>query len=508
MKQSRFLLAGLLVFVGAGLCRGSLRFSGWTADLPGGIVFAQNGGSSDAERIARIENGLLAPVVIQGQAAQTFKLAARMEHYKVPGVSMAFFEGGRIVWTRAYGFADVASKKPVATDTIFEAGSISKPTTALATLHLVQQGKLDLDQDVNQKLVGWKVPENEFTKKRKVTLRRILSHSAGLTVHGFPGYSSDEAVPSLLQILNGEKPANTAPIRVDVIPGTLWRYSGGGYAILQLLLTETTHELFPQFLQELVLGPDGMTHSTFEQPLPAKLRPVAATPYRATGEPVKGGAHTYPEMAAAGLWTTPSDLAKMAIEVQAEFAGKSSKILSQQMMKQMLSVQKDPSGLGFFVKDEAGGPRFSHDGSDEGFVSTLQAYTAGSGQGVAIMTNGDRGGELIGEIERGIAKEYSWPDFQPKGHPITKVAPAALQVYVGEYEIPGVAKLTVLFRDGRLFVQNTGDPDIDELLPESDTRFFILSQDLEVDFVKDEKQRVSKIVIHIGDETLEAKKIS
>jgi CubicO group peptidase (beta-lactamase class C family) len=507
MKQSRFLLAGLLMFASAGLCGGSLRSSGCTADLPREVVFAQNGGSSDADRIARIENGLLAPVVIQGQAAQTFKMAARMEHYKVPGVSIAFFEGGKIYWTRTYGFADVASMKPVATDTIFEAGSISKPTTALATLHLVQEGKLDLDQDVNQKLAAWKVPESELTRDRKVTLRRILSHSAGVTVHGFPGYASDEAVPSLVQILNGEKPANTAPIRVDVIPGTLWRYSGGGYAILQLLLTETTHELFPQLLQELVLGPAGMTHSIFEQPLSAKLRPVAATPYRATGEPVKGGAHTYPEMAA-GLWTTPSDLAKMAIEVQAEFAGKSSKILSQQMMKQMLSVQKDPSGLGFFVKDEAGGPRFSHDGSDEGFISTLQAYAAGCGQGVAIMTNGDRGGELIGEIERGIAKEYGWPDFQPKARAITKVAPAVLQGYVGEYEIPGVAKLTVLLRDGRLFVQNTGDPDADELLPESDTRFFILSQDLEVDFVKDEKQRVSKIVIDIGDETLEAKKIS
>jgi CubicO group peptidase (beta-lactamase class C family) len=458
MKLSGLLLSGLLILVTVGLRGGSLCFSAWNADLPGKVVFAQNGGPFDAERIARIENGFLAPVVIQGRNAQTSNLVARMEHYKVPGVSIAFFESGKICWTRAYGFADVASKRPVATDTIFEAGSISKPTTALATLHMVQEGKLDLDQDVNQKLAGWKVPENEFTREQKVTLRRILSHSAGLTAHGFPGYASDEAVPSVVQILNGEKPANTAPIRVDVIPGTFWRCSGGGYAILQLLLTETTHEPFPQLLQQLVLGPGGMRHSTFEQPLPAKLLPVAATPYRATGEPVKDGAHTYPEMAAAGLWTTPSDLAKMEIEVQAEFAGKPSKILSQQMMMQMLSVQKDPSGLGFFVKDEAGGPRFSHDGSDEGFVSTLQAYTARSSQGVAIMTNGDRGGELIGEIERAVAKEYNWPDFRPKARAITKVAPAALHVYVGEYEIPEVAKLTVTFKDGRLFVQNTGDP--------------------------------------------------
>src|SRR5580658_6213526 len=190
---------------------------------PGESVFAQTGATPDAQCIARIENGLLPAVAIQGRPAQNFTLASRMEYYKVPGVSIAFFDHGQIAWTRSYGFADVASKKPVTPDTIFEAGSISKPTTALAALHLVQEGKLDLDQDVNQKLIAWKVPENEFTTEQKVTLRRILSHSAGLTVHGFPGYAAGEAVPSVAQIVNGEKPANTAPIRVDVIPGTLWR---------------------------------------------------------------------------------------------------------------------------------------------------------------------------------------------------------------------------------------------------------------------------------------------
>jgi CubicO group peptidase (beta-lactamase class C family) len=508
MKRPLILLAALLVFVDAGLSGHHLRLSASTASTRSEPIFAQTGGSSDTARIARIENGLQPPVTIQGHPPQTFKLADRMEHYKIPGVSIAFFERGRIVWTRTYGFADVASKKPVTPDTIFEAGSISKPTTALAALHLVQEGKLDLDQDVNQKLVSWKVPENEFTREQKVTLRRILSHSAGLTVHGFPGYATDETLPSLVQILNGEKPVNTAPIRVDVIPGSLWRYSGGGYAILQLLLIETTHQPFPQLLQKLVLGPAGMTHSTFEQPLPAKLWPVAATPYRPTGDPVKGGAHTYPEMAAAGLWTTPSDLAKMAIEVQAEYAGKSSKILSQQMMKQMLTVQKDPSGLGFFVRDEPGGPRFSHEGDDEGFVNDLVAYTAGSGQGVAIMTNGDRGGDLIPEVVRAIAKEYGWPDFRPIEHTVAKVTPAVLQTYVGEYEIPGVAKLTISLKDGRLFVQNTGNRDVDEMFPESETSFFILSQDLVGDFVRDDKRAVTKLLIHVEGQTIEAKKIS
>ena len=272
-----------------------------------------------AARIARIENGLLPAVVIKGQAVRAMKISERMQFYKVPGVSVVFFDHGRIIWTRPYGLADMATKKPVTSETLFQAASISKPVSALAALHLVQAGKLSLDENVNDKLRTWKVPDNQFTAQQRVNVRRILSHSAGITVHGFPGYASDEPIPFVVQILNGEKPANTGPIRVDVVPGTIWRYSGGGYVILQTLMSDVTDKAFPEIMNELVLRPAGLAHSTYEQPLPKNLWPSAATPYRGNGEPVKGGWHTYPEMAPAGLWTTPSDLARMAIEVQNEF---------------------------------------------------------------------------------------------------------------------------------------------------------------------------------------------
>jgi CubicO group peptidase (beta-lactamase class C family) len=235
-----------------------------------------------ATRIARIENGLLPAVVIKGQPPAPMTIAGRMAHYKVPGASVAFFDHGQIIWTSGYGFADVAAKKPVTPGTVFQAASISKPVTALAALRLVEDGKLNLDEDVNVKLHTWKVPENTFTEKEKVTIRRILSHSAGLTVHGFPGYASDEPVPTVVQILNGEKPANTDPIRVDVVPGTLWRYSGGGFVVLQTLLSDVTGKPFPQIMSELVLRPAGMTHSTYEQPLP-KNRSSEANAYRGNG---------------------------------------------------------------------------------------------------------------------------------------------------------------------------------------------------------------------------------
>ncbi len=478
------------------------------ADGPGNpALFQQSEQEADVRaRIARIENGLLPAVLIKGQPVHAMNVLERMKFYKVPGVSAAFFDHGRIIWTRAYGLADVASNKPVTSDTLFQAASISKPVTALAALRLVQEGKLSLDENVNEKLRTWKVPDNQFTAQQKVTIRRILSHSAGLTVHGFPGYASDEPVPSVVQILNGEKPANTDPIRVDVVPGTIWRYSGGGFVILQTLMSDVAGKPFPEILSELVLRPAGMIHSTYEQPLPKSLSASAATPYRENGEPVKGDWHTYPEMAPAGLWTTPSDLARMAIEVQSEYAGKSDKILSQEMARQMLTRQKDDWGLGFALEPEGHKARFGHGGANEGYRCELEAYRD-MGQGLAVMTNSDSGGAVAQELFRAVAKEYSWPDFQAVERAVAKVDPAIFASYAGTYEVPNAGKLTVSVKDNHLYVQAPPlGPDPQELFPESSTEFFIVSGDVTFSFHKDEEGNVSKVVIHAGGQTLEGKK--
>jgi CubicO group peptidase (beta-lactamase class C family) len=459
-------------------------------------------------RIARIESGLLPAVIIKGQPPQSMTIADRMAHHKVPGVSVAFFDHGQILWTRAYGFADVASKKPVTPDTLFQAASISKPVVALAALRLVQDGKLNLDEDVNVKLTTWKVPENALTAKEKVTIRRILSHSAGLTVHGFPGYASDEPIPSAVQILNGEKPANTDPIRADVVPGTLWRYSGGGFVVLQTLLSDVTGKPFPQMMSELVLRPAGMTHSTYEQPLPKNRVQEAATPYRSNGDPVKGGSHTYPEMAPAGLWTTPSDLAHMAIEVQNEYTGKSAKILSQDMVRQMLTRQIGVWGLGFGLESSGDKPHFGHGGANEGFRCNVETYTD-SGQGLAVMTNSDSGGELTQEIFRAVAKEYAWPDYHPVEHVLIKINPATFAAYPGTYEIPSVGRLTITMKPTGLYIQaEPFGPDPQELLPESPTQFFVVSGDVTFTFHKDAAGPITGLTLHAGSQTFEAKKTS
>jgi CubicO group peptidase (beta-lactamase class C family) len=508
------LLTAVLALLVAILSSSSVLSSKLSAsNLSGGLATTANPQSSStqdpavAAHIARIENGLLPAVMIKGQPPQPMTIADRMVFHKVPGVSVAFFDHGEIIWTRTYGLADVAANKPVTSDTLFQAASISKPVSALAALRLVQDGKLSLDEDVNAKLRTWKVPENAFTQKEKVTIRRILSHSAGLTVHGFAGYASDERVPTVLQILNGEKPANSDPIRVDVVPGTLWRYSGGGYVILQTLMSDVTGKPFPQIMSELVLRPAGMTHSTYEQPLPKNRAAEAATPYRDTPLPVKGGYHTYPEMAPAGLWTTPSDLARMAIEVQNEYAGKSSKILSQDMAHQMLTRQIGTWGLGFGLESPGSKPSFGHGGANEGYRCNLHAYL--EGQGLAVMTNSDTGGDLTEEIFRAVAKEYGWPDYQPVVHTLIKANPATFAGNVGTYEIPGIGKLTVTMKPTGLYVQaDPFGPDPQELLPESPTQFFVLSGDITFIFQKDVQGAVTGMVVRAGQQTFQAKKVS
>jgi CubicO group peptidase (beta-lactamase class C family) len=342
------------------------------------------------ERIQRIQDAIPAQVVVKGDPASTTKLADRMAALHVPGVSIAVIHDGKIEWARGFGVTSVGGP-PVTPDTLFQAASISKPVAAMAVLRLVQSGKLSLDTDVNQYLKTWKLPANSFTERTKVTIRELLTHTAGLTVHGFLGYASDAPLPTLVQVLDGEKPANSGAIRVNTDPGKAWRYSGGGYVVAQQLLQDVTGEPFAKLMNDTVLAPIGMTKSTYQQPLPKSRMAEVAMPYRGNGQPVPGGPHVYPEMAPAGLWTTPSDLARYAIEVQKSLAGASNRVLSAAMVRQMLTPGLNQQGLGPGTGGSDKRPYFTHGGANEGYRCNLVAYN--DGDGVVIMTNGDNGGQ-------------------------------------------------------------------------------------------------------------------
>jgi len=358
-------------------------------------------------RIRRVETSLRPVTLGAHEPPLALDLPKLMQLYRVPAVSIAVIDNYEIAWAKGYGVTEAGGTESVTTHTLFQAGSISKPVSASGALKLVEQGKLSLDEDVNKKLVSWKVPENEFTKDQKVTLRRLMSHSGGLTVHGFPGYAAGEPVPSVVQVLNGEKPANTNPVRVFFVPGTKSEYSGGGITIEQLLMQDVTRKAFPALMQELVLGPVGMNESTFEQPLPGQRVGFAASGTYASGKVVPGKRHVYPEMAAAGLWTTPTDLAKFAIEIALSRQGKANHVLSESMAKQMLTPQFDTVGLGFFLNDAKNPVWFGHGGSDEGFQAQLVMFLDG-GQGVAIMADSDNGIRLGNFLMESVAKEYAW----------------------------------------------------------------------------------------------------
>jgi CubicO group peptidase (beta-lactamase class C family) len=456
------------------------------------------------QHIKDVEAGLLPSVVLKDDPHPGHSLSERMTALHVPGVSVAVIHHGVIEWAQGFGVTSVGGP-PVMAETLFQAGSISKPLAAMAALHQVQIGKLSLDADVNTVLTSWKLPDAPVAGGKPVTLRELLTHTGGTTVHGFPGYATDAPVPNLVQVLNGEKPANTPAIRIEAAPGNKWNYSGGGYTIMQQMLVDETKEPFPKLLHDTVLAPIGMTHSTYQQPLPAELRASAAIPYEADGKPIAGGAHTYPEMAAAGLWTTPTDLGRYLIEVQRSLKGEANHVLSQKMTKEMLAPGMGEYGLGLAIGGSATNPYFGHGGVNAGFESTMSAYER-DGEGAVIMTNAQGGSRLADEVMRSIAAVYHWPDFQPKIRAVMTVDPKILAGYVGTYELTPKFSLVVTVQDGHLVTQATGQSSF-AMLSESETKFFPTAFDAEIEFFKDAQGNVSYLMLRQnGHETKGVKK--
>jgi CubicO group peptidase (beta-lactamase class C family) len=336
-------------------------------------------------------------------------LAQLMERMHVPGVSVAVIKDYQIHWAKAYGVADVETGAKVDTDTVFQAASISKPVTAMAMLKAVQDGKFSLDDDINKVLRSWKLVGGEFVAERTVTPRSLASHTSGLgDGFGFPGYDPGAPLPTVVQILNGVPPSNVGVVRMERAPLQAMKYSGGGYTVLQLALTDALKRPFPEILQESVLKPIGMTNSAYEQPLSAARDKNAARAHDGEGKAMGAKWHVYPELAAAGLWTTPTDLAKFAIEVQRSVYGGPNRVLSSVNVREMLSpVGVGEYGVGFALSKRGEGWYFQHGGSNWGFMCLLFAHKV-NGYGVAIMTNASNGGVVMNEIRERVERAYGW----------------------------------------------------------------------------------------------------
>lgn len=364
------------------------------------------------ERIAAVESNLLPDVVEPGSTPTSMLLADRMAYYNVPGVSIAVINDGRIEWSRGYGVAEAGGDEEIRPDTLFQAASISKTLAGGAVMLLQQYGVIDIDEKANSYLRSWKIPENEFTANYKVTVRELLSHSGGTTVEGFDGYQQGSPLPSLLQILEGVSPANNPPVRVNRVPGTQFQYSGGGMEILHLLVEDVTGMSFRQFVKENIFLRLGMTRSDYYPDAPALPK---ASGHYSSGHVVPGGWYIYPESAAAGLWTTASDLARYAISIQSAAMGDPGSIFLPETAREMLTPQipiKEGSdeGLSIIIN----GQMFGHAGSNEGFKLQTSAFSD-RGQGAVVLTNGENGTDLINEILRGVSKVYGWSNYKQEG---------------------------------------------------------------------------------------------
>jgi len=368
------------------------------------LCMAPRAQDAHAAMIARIEG----PQSPDRQGYDGLTIQQLMERFHVPGVSIALIQNFQVVWTKTYGVADTATNAPVTPDTVFQAASISKPVTASAAVRLMQQGTLSLDANVNDYLKSWHVPENEFTRATPVTLRALLSHTSGTgDGFGFPGYQPDAPRPTVPEILDGKPPSNVGRVFWERPPFTAQKYSGGGTVIVQLALTEKVGKPFPELMRELVLEPIGMKNSAYEQPLSAARDGNAARAHNGRGQAMDTKWHVYPELAAAGLWTTPTDLAKFAIEIQKALQGKSSFLSHGAALEMVSPVGTGPFAVGFSVERRGEGWYFMHGGSNWGFQCSLIAHRL-KGYGLAIMTNSDSGGALIREIEARVAAAYNW----------------------------------------------------------------------------------------------------
>lgn len=342
----------------------------------------------------------------KGYDPYTIDEIMKMTH--VPGVSVAVIQDFSIHWAKAYGVADAKNKSPVTTETMFQAASISKPVTALAFLRMVQDGIVGLDEDVNHYLKSWKVPVNEFTRDHPVTPRELLSHTSGTgDGWGVPDFEPSQTLPTLAQILDGQ--TYRGKIYWERPPLAAFKYSGGGYIIIQLLMMDVMSKPFDAIMRESVPVPLGMSGSTFEQPLKAELESKAARAHPG-GRRADYPWRVEPAQSAAGLWTTTTDLARFAVEVQKSFRGDPGRILPRALVREMLSpVGLGPHAVGFMVEKRGEGWYFMHSGGNAGFTCDLVAHFA-KGYGVVVMTNSDSGstGALIREIEARVAAAYGW----------------------------------------------------------------------------------------------------
>ncbi|QGX40039.1 serine hydrolase domain-containing protein [Permianibacter aggregans] len=442
----------------------------------------------------KLENHLLPAIIFADQPIHPWSIQQRMSRYRVPGVSIALINDGTVEWVNSYGSPSAKGDQALTPSARFQAASISKWVTAIGALKLVEQKSLKLEQSVNTYLKNWTLRNADGSANSDVTLKQLLSHQGGVSVRSFAGYAVDSTLPSARQILEGRAPANSAPIRVIHEPGIEYRYSGGGYQVTQQLIEEISGQSFARYMQENVLHAANMRHSSYQLSLqPQDGLPVACG-HEFNGAPVPDCGRIYPELAAAWLWSTPSDLANLAIALIDSVKRKPNALLSSEMARAHLTPAIGNMGLGAGVHGEGQALHFDHSGWTHGFRSYLVVYPY-LGKGIVVMANANGGHELISEVVRAAAATYQWPDFAPKERPLARLNTEQLDQFAGTYRVQPHGFNLQISRVADHLQVNTPRGSHYNYFPVSTNRFVAIEDGSELHFSSDREAGTQTLTI-------------
>ncbi len=452
-------------------------------------VFSQE--RNNKQKIAEVENGLPLGVVFQDSSDIRYNIIERMQFYKVPLVSMAIVDDGKILWSKAYGKRKVASVSTADVNTIYQTASISKSINALAVLKLVQEGKISLQKDIREYLKTWELPNNKFSTSRKITLANLLSHTSGLGTVGFFGYKITDTIPSLNQILSGIKPANSDPVQSINFPGAEYFYSGGGTTLIRKILEDRFKTNYASLIQTNVLTPLNMKRSTYNQPL-QKAENNFASGYVGDGQVIQGGYHVFPELAPDGLWSNANDIAKFILSIQKSLKGENA-LLQKHTVLQMFSKVLPTSNytLGFVVEDKGDEKYFSHRGANYGYRSVFYGSMK-TGKGIVVLTNSENGEMLINEVVNSVAIAYDWKGFyNPPVKKLVNTYPALIKDVLGKYS-NGEANFTITNNNGKLEMIGNSTESLHFV---GNHRFFLLSSpNIEVVFSSSDEEKIYDVL--------------
>ena len=387
-------------------------------------------------KIREIENNLteVKELLFEDSVIKKYNILERMHFYKIPSVSLAIIENGKIKWVKTYGYADIERKRPANKTTLYQVASISKSVNSLGLMKLIQDGKLSLTNDIRNYLKTWVFPDNEFSKNKIINLKNLLSHTAGLSVHGFIGYSMKDSIPTINQILDGKRPSNNEAVKPIFPIGDHFEYSGGGYTVIRKILDDHISTNYDSLMTALVLKPLKLTNSTFSQPLLSKYKNYAYGTNKEM-QTLEGNYYIYPEQAAGGLWSTATDIGKFIISIQEALKGKPNALINEQLTKEMLTPVLNNYALGFGIIEKGGEKYFWHEGESFGYNSMYYGSFT-TGKGVVILTNAypENGQPFIKELLNSVAVACEWKDFyNPIKKKLIAVPDSLLAKYTGTY---------------------------------------------------------------------------